>query len=107
MSKKKPWQMTREEFRRTIIMDEEIARRPEIEARMKAEEMEDQQGFEYSSGVRRQIIGAPNLASITLGALDARVAVAAKRHRRIVESALMNGMPVPSNVVAEYSDLKP
>ncbi len=106
---KKPWQMTKEEYRRSIITDKEIARRPEIEARAKSAFEQAQPGVEFvgPGGTPVQTLGAPNLAQGTLDALDAKIEIARKRHRRLVQAALRQGKAVPAEVLKDYPDLAP
>ncbi|MCK9598831.1 MAG: hypothetical protein M0R06_07330 [Sphaerochaeta sp.] len=106
-AQKQPWEMTQEEYRRTWVSDEFMAQRSELEERAQEESsIEERQGFEYSSGVKRQILGAPNLGRMGLDRLDARMRLAPKRHERLVRQALAEGKPVPAEVLAEYPELQ-
>lgn len=103
---REPWQMTRDEWRRSLVSDEEVVYRPQLVERAQSEDSQSQSGFEYSSGEQRQTLGAPNLALQALEALDARIRIAYKRHKFFVKQAIENGKPVPLEVLAEYPELK-
>lgn len=92
------YEMTREEYRRTIISDEDLKMIPLYEERANAEQAvidAEPEPFFWE-------LGAINGSLSILETLKAKKRVAYKRHERAVKTALENGLNVPHRVLKDY-----
>lgn len=96
------YEMTKEEYRKTIISDADLKMIPLLEKRAIAEQAvidAEPEPFYWE-------LGAINGSLSILETLKAKERVAYKRHERAVKNALKQGLTVPNHVLKDYQEKK-